>query len=328
MMAGIYSLDAINNIIFNGFDYNLPEETLQIISQIALQVGSPDYVKTPVFQKRENQIKPEFPNQKEVPRRKKGNKSMEILDDADWDSLRTFQATKIEEKIGIDAKIDILRAFFNKLNDSNYLDIRNKIVDVIDKLVSENIASEDLLRVGIFIFENASANRFHSKLYADLYSDLISRYEIMKVIFEKNLSNFTTLFDTIEYVDSNENYDKFCEINKVNEKRKSLATFYINLMNNMMIKKEQIMSITRNLMDQIYNFINIDNKKNEVDELTENVFILYKKELYEDNARSNYELIDGFTILEIIQKIASSKLKEHKSLTNKTLFKFMDMIEM
>ena len=99
-------------------------------------------------------------------------------------------------------------------------------------------------------------------------------------------------------------------------------------MNNGMIPKEKIIIITRNLMAQIYDFISIDNKKNQVDELTENVFILYKKELYEYDKGVSYELISGFTIMEIIEKIAHSKVKDYKSLTNKTLFKFMDMIEM
>ena len=71
----------------------------------------------------------------------------------------------------------------------------------------------------------------------------------------------------------------------------------------------------------------MEDKRNEVDELTENVAILYKKELYEDADCDNY-LIEGLTINHIIVKIANSKTKDYKSLTNKSLFKFMDMIEM
>ena len=33
--AIIYSLDSINEILFNGFDYKLPDETLEIISNLA-----------------------------------------------------------------------------------------------------------------------------------------------------------------------------------------------------------------------------------------------------------------------------------------------------
>jgi hypothetical protein len=70
----------------------------------------------------------------------------------------------------------------------------------------------------------------------------------------------------------------------------------------------------------------LENKKNEVDELTEIVAILYKKDLYEtDNA---CEKIDGLDINEIVEKLANSKVKDYKSFTNKTLFKFMDLIDM
>ena len=103
---------------------------------------------------------------------------------------------------------------------------------------------------------------------------------MMKTTFEINLEKFTDLFNNIEYVDPNINYDKFCEINKINEKRKSLAAFYLNLMTNGVITKTQIMEITRNLLAQLYNFISQDDKKNEVDELSETVAILYKKDFF------------------------------------------------
>ena len=100
-------------------------------------------------------------------------------------------------------------------------------------------------------------------------------------------------------------------------------------MNNGIISKTIIMDITRNLLSQIYSFISIKDKKNEVDELTEIIAILYKKELYEDeDSDDETELISGFTINELIEKIANSKVKDYQSFTNKSLFKFMDLIDM
>ena len=99
-------------------------------------------------------------------------------------------------------------------------------------------------------------------------------------------------------------------------------------MHNGIIPKVTIIGITRNLLSQIYTLITQDNKKNEVDELTETIGILYKKELYEGDDAEDYEVIDGFTISEIVDKVAKSKVKDYKSLTNKSLFKFMDLIDM
>jgi len=320
-----YTLDEVNDIIFQGFDYSLSEATLKIISELSLQVGSPDYVKTPVFQKRENPIKSE--KDTTLFKKKKG-RATEITSDEDWNTIRNFQSTKIEEKSGIDVHIDNIRIYLNKLTDKNYSDISSKIIDVIDKLIVENIDSDDLLRVSSIIFDIASTNRFYSKIYADLYSELSVKYEIMKSIFQENLDKFAELFDTIEYVDPGVNYDKFCQNNKSNEKRKALCCFYVNLMINGMISQSTIMLITRNLLEKITIFLNQEDKKNEVEEITENIALLYKKDMYKEYKLDSYPLIDGETINDIIYKIANSKTKDYKSLTNKSLFKFMDMIDM
>jgi hypothetical protein len=324
-----YTLNDFNNFIFNGFNYELPESILNTISTLSLEVGSPNYVKTPIFQKKDNPMKISREPQKEngFSKKKKGNKAMEVVNDSDWDALRTFQATKIEEKIGIDAHVNTIRVYLNKLTDKNYTDIKNKTFELVKQLILENI-QDDITRISSEIFEIASTNRFYSKIYADLYSELITECDIMRPAFQESFSKFTQLFDTIQYVEPNVNYDAFCENNKMNEKRKSLAAFFINLMNNGIVTKESIMIITRNLLAQVYLFISQDNKKEEVDELSENIAILFKNDIYENDSGENYELINGFTISEIIEQIAKSKVKDYKSLTNKTIFKFMDMIDM
>jgi len=325
----IYTLEQIEDIIFKGFDYEVPDEVMEKISSLAMEVGSPDYVKTPIFRKRENPMKvePTISMTKEQGKKRRGNKGMEVINDDDWDTIRTFHTTKIETKAGIDADFDSIRALINKMTDKNYIDMRNKIIEIIEKMVSEN-SETDLSDVGANIFEIASSNRYYSKIYADLYADLSSKFEFIKSKYEENFNRFTELFENIEYVDPNENYDKFCEINKINEKRKSLATFYINLMYCGIISKVQIMQITRNLLAKIYEYISIENKKNEVEELTETIALLYKKDLYKDDQANDYDKIEGHTISEIIKLIANSKVKDYKSLTNKALFKFMDLIDM
>ena len=44
-----YTLKDFNEIIFNGFNLVLPDDIIETISKLAKEVGSPDYVKTPVF---------------------------------------------------------------------------------------------------------------------------------------------------------------------------------------------------------------------------------------------------------------------------------------
>jgi len=331
-----YSLNDFNNLLFNGFDYKLPDEILQIISELALEVGSPDYVKTPIFQKRENPMKAEISMDDANGdgfrtaggggfKKKRGNKNME-MSDTDWESLRSFQTTKIEERAGIAGEIDNIRSYLNKITDKNYKDNRDKIMDIIGNIISST--PENICSVSSAIFDIASTNRFYSKLYADLYTDIIKDYHVMRDSFEESLSSFSELFKTIEYIDSNVDYGGFCKMNKDNEKRKALGMFFVNLSLNGVISTLTILNITRNLLAQIFGYISEDNKKNEVDELTENVALFYKKEFYESEDKPEYELIKGHTITEVIEIISHSKVKDYKSLTNKTIFKFMDMIDM
>ena len=332
-----YLLLDFNNLLFNGFNYELPAETIGIISELALEVGSPDYVKTPIFQKRENPMKTSMNDDGDrnwsvgggsnggigSKKRRGGNKNTEVSE-GEWETIRSFQTTKIEDREGIDYEIDNIRTYLNKITDKNFDDFCPKIMELLECIISGT--TEDIKQVSLAIFDIASTNRFYSKIYADLYTKIIKKYDVMKGSFEESLSNFSELFNVIEYVDPKVDYDRFCKINKDNEKRKALGAFFINLSINGVIPLVTVQNITRTLLFQIYKYISEENKKNVVDELTENVALFYKKEFYDNNV--NYELIEGYTITEIIERIAISKVKDYKSLTNKTIFKFMDMIDM
>ena len=295
-MLTIYSHQDFQNIIFDGFHFSLPEETIALINELSSKVGAPTYIKTPVFKKKET-----FTN----------NSSSS---NSNWEKMRSFKTTKIEQKEGIDAKIDMIRFHLNKITDKNYIDCHNKIVDLLNELIENNIKDDDLMRICVQIFDIASNNRFYSKLYADLYSDLITRYDIMKTIFNNSFNSFMELFNHVEYVDPAINYDAFCKNNKDNECRKSLSMFILNLMKNNIISREKVMNLLSQLLSQVQEFIVLENKKNEVDELTENIAILFKADLIKD--------------MTFIQTLAKSKTKTYPSLSNKSIFKYMDLCEM
>jgi hypothetical protein len=143
----------------------------------------------------------------------------------------------------------------------------------------------------------------------------------MKDIFETNLQSFLTLFDVIETADADKEYDKFCKINKDNEKRKALGLFIVNLTINKIIVPAKLFEITFGLLNQIVIFSKQENRKTEVDEMTENVAILYNPELFK-----KCELqIDGKGFTDIISTFAQTKAKTLPSLSNKAIFKYMDL---
>jgi hypothetical protein len=313
-----YTLQDFINITFDSFDFSLPRETIELINKLAHEVGSPTYIKTPIFQKREGGKDINMLNYK---KKKGGVKGVE----EDWDTIRSFQTTKIEQKVGLDLQIDLIRSYLNKMTDRNFCEIKNKIIELLDKLIEDGIEKDELTKIGENIFEIASNNRFYSKLYADLYSELIEKYDVMKTLFENSLNTYMEMFHNIEYVDASEDYDKFCKINKINENRKSISTFFVNLMLKSIISKEVINNLLVSLFKQIYTLIYVENKKNEVDELVENVAILYQKDIV---STFDTEIIEGKKLVDLIIQLANSKSKNFPSLSNKSIFKFIDLIEM
>ena len=320
-----YSLEDFRNIRFEGFNFTLPEDTITLISNLSLEVGSPTYVKTPNFQKQDiskNVAGDSLINKNNNRRR---NKTREVVNDEDWESIRNFQSTKIEQKEGVEIKINDIKLLLNKLTDKNYAENKDKILAIM----AEHNEYDELFKIGTTIFEIASNNKFYSKIYADLYTEIMSQFEIMKDIFEKSISEFLELFDDIQYVDPKVDYNLFCKINVDNEKRQTLSLFFVNLMINGVINKGRILNIIKNLLSQVKAYISKENKKNEVDELTENISILYKKELFDEDDFNDSELdINGVKLNNYIEVLANSKVKNYLSFTNKSLFKFMDMVEM
>jgi len=324
-----YTLNDFNNIIFDGFDFVLPEETINLISELSLEVGSPSYIKTPVFKKKDvSLVKPLMSSisTESGYKKRKGNKGMEVINDDDWETLRTFHTTVIQQKVGIDVQIDLIRSHLNKMSDKNFVEMKTKIFEVLDALVDEDLSGESKMAVSTSIFDIASANRFYSKLYADLYSELIVKYPFMKEVFVESFDSFIGVFNQIEYVDPDKNYDQFCRINKDNERRRSLSSFFVNLTLNGLITKADLLNVICKLMGNVFEYIVLENKKNEVDELTENIYVLCgNKSILETK---DVYVVDGMTIEESIKKLANSKSKTYPSLSNKSIFKYMDMIEM
>jgi hypothetical protein len=139
-------------------------------------------------------------------------------------------------------------------------------------------------------------------------------------------------YNNIQYIESDANYDGFCEMNKVNEKRKAVTTFLVNLAVNNFITYSEIVKILKDLLTIIVKMIKQPDKKNEVDELTENVAILFNKGLIDtvvDDTDDEEEYYVGEqSIIDTVNGLAKLKAKDYPSLSNKAIFRYMDLVEM
>jgi hypothetical protein len=149
-----YNLQQVNAILFAGFEYIIPDETINMFNFLTAQIGSSAFVNSNVFQKREvKEAKDDHSSGhslghssghslghsldqgfKSDRRKRKGNKGMEVSNE-DWDSIRSFQTTKIEQKSGLDALVDKLKLAMSKLTKDKYLLIRDQIIGVLNEIV-------------------------------------------------------------------------------------------------------------------------------------------------------------------------------------------------
>jgi hypothetical protein len=263
----------------------------------------------------------------------------------EWEALRRFKATVFEKKQGIDSSIDQIRKSLNKMTDKTYDTLIIQIVGEIDKIISlsgkdrepeetpEIEMTEELMgdlkRIGNSIFDIASGNGFYSKMYANLYNELMGKYDFMRVIFDKNVDEMNGIFKNIEYCDPSVDYDKFCDNNKKNEKRRSLSLFYIHLMNLGIITTSKMLGIIRELQDTIISLIDEQGKQSIVEELSEIVFIMVKNSI--NNKKSSvYESMPLLwtPIIDNIRSLSTMKAKAKPSISSKTIFKHLDILDL
>jgi hypothetical protein len=273
------------------------------------------------------------------------------IPNSEWDTILSFQKTEMKKKEGIELSIDNIRAALNKLTDKTYsvmfANILKEIAGLFDACQNDTTEEHNIHtvmnRIASSIFTTASSNSFYSEIYARLFHDLMAKekepehaeFVVFRTVFEKNLESFMSLFDTIEYCDPKKNYDKFCDINKANEKRKAMSLFIVNLMKIGIVEKSHVLAIMKQLQDLLSANIRQEGKTNEVDELAENIFIMVKHShaVFTTTATATDgvdadDTAASFQVrVEQITEISKMKIKSKPSITNKTIFKHLDMLD-
>ena len=255
-------------------------------------------------------------------RQKDGEKVNENITSDDWETIRNFKTTTLDKNMeGLEAQMDQIRSYLNKLTNENYQEISNEIKMVIKDIVEQN-EENYLSKIGVSIFEIGSANRFLSKVYVKLYKELIDTYPIMKNVCTSNFNSYQTLFETFDSCDANEDYDKFCEITKQNEKRKALSKFLMICVEYNIIEIKSMEKIVLDFINKINKFIDEPNNENAVDEIVANLAIMILSSVSVFKRMESHDKV--FKDIEVLSEL---NVKEHPSLSNKTLFKFLDIVE-
>ena len=310
MACIVYTRNDYDRIKKDGFTYTLPQETIDTIKKIAANVGAPEYIKTPHFEKRS--YKPRI--------------HIKEVSDAEWDSVRNFKSTVIEKKKGVELSIDIIRKHLNKMTTKTYDTLQTQICCEIDQIMATETNQEELLvelnKIGDAIFDIASGNRFYSGMYAALYNELMVKYEFMKTILTAKLNTDIHIFNDFEYCSPEKDYDKFCNNNKTNEKRRALGSFYVNLMLQEIIPSTKIIKMINELQTNLTDYIKAENNVNIVEELSELLYGL----ITTGAPKLKTQKVEWTAIMANVNIIGKMKAKSAPSISNKTIFKHMDIV--
>lgn len=307
-----YTFSDVEKIKNDNSDIELPQDIIDFINSLSEKVGAPTYSKTPVFSKGNK------------PRNKKRPKNMEITNE-DWSAIRSFQTTELaRNKEGVEKDIEDLRMLLNKITTNNFVEVNEEISNNLDKIISSSPAKDDLLKIGTSVFEIASSNKFYSSVYAELYEKFIKKDPVFEDIFQKNFTDFVEIFTSIRYVDPDEDYTEFCKVNKENEKRRALSLFFVNLMKCHIASQESIISIIKSLQKMMKDNIKTVDCKHIVEEITEVLFVIISSGSVILDEHDEWD-----EIYEFIKEISEIKGKSevYPSISNKIIFKHMDMID-
>lgn len=305
-----YSLEEILRIASSGSSFEVTSDVIAKINDLSNKVCAPTYNKTPIFTKGRDDTK----------LKKKKSKNVEI-NDSDWEVIRTFQATEREQKEGIDMIIDNIRGELNKLSDKNYDKLSEKIKTLLKELVdTSDVTKEHKEYVANLLFEIATTNKFYSSIYAKLYKELIVDYSFVEDAFQSKFTTFIQLFKTINYVNPDVDYNLYCKINKENESRRALSMFIVNMVKLDVLPCDYLITIISELLTLTKTKMVTENCKEQVDELSENIYTLITESLPFIKTHAYMG-----SIMEYIQDMKSRKANSQPSLSSKSVFKHMDI---
>jgi hypothetical protein len=230
-----YTLQDYSDVLFTGYTYTLPDNTQNIIKNLTKELGvviaAAMAASATVSQRPDEDFKRS--NLHFNKRNKLDTRNKLRTTEESWKGAPAFKATMIEKKEGAAQLMNEIRVCLNKISNKNYDQQRDAIFKWLEEVLEEqdsDAQQKNVKMIAHSIFDIASSNKFYSEIYASLYRELIEKYAFFSEYISNVISEYYISIDNIEFVDSDKDYDKYCENNKLNDKRKAMSTFIVNLM--------------------------------------------------------------------------------------------------
>jgi hypothetical protein len=248
---------------------------------------------------------------------------------------------KIEPKQGVEKGIQDIRIAFNKLTSKNYIKQRDEVLSKMRGLRDDDGCSEDeWRRVAQILFDIASTNKFFSALYAQIFLELMAEFPVLSQILDGFLDTFVSNIQAIVVVNPEVDYDAYCAYVKKQDSRKAMAGFIGHLAVGIWVgaKSEdadtkvgeelcdkwtgKISDILQEILSRVDSKTDDADAVPEVEELAEILFIIMGILVGgTDSARWK-------SVKEQFVRLGGMKVKEHRGLSSRAVFKFMDIAKM
>ena len=118
-----YTLNDFKRVSLDN-NFQVSDETINMVNKLATLVGAPTYKRTPVFTK-------------PIMRRERPRRNKVTITASDWEEMRNFKVTELKKnEEGIDKKIDDIRNLLNKITSKNFDNIKTNIIDILNNIIN------------------------------------------------------------------------------------------------------------------------------------------------------------------------------------------------
>ena len=255
------------------------------------------------------------------------NKKQEI--ESDWETIRNFKTTKIlDDNMNIvDKSLNEIRKTMNKISTKN-INNQLEIIELNVKIIFDNEENnlENMEKTKKLITNVCCSSKNFSNLFAIIYKKLSDNYDLFSDGINEILEDYKSSILTIEYIDPEKDYDEYCKYNKKNDIRKTTSLFILNLMKVSLITKEEFINLILYLLRLVEEYSVMDDKKNEIEEIIENLYILIVTDFKEicDEEVCRDKVIPNINHISNMKKLNNTLFK---SITNRASFRCMDIID-
>ena len=221
-----------------------------------------------------------------------------------------FNATVFAELDNTQTLLNDIRIDLNKISETNWTEKMKGFAENITEILE--ISDENKSLVFNMLFSVYSSNKIFAKVYANVLIELNKLFDFDS-LFNESIGQYMQSMQNIVDIDSNADYDGFCELVAKNNQRKNITNFLCELAKTGGYPVASIREILDNMVQQVFVSVEHVEKQKEVEEITENVVIIF--------SHFSKDFAADFT--PHFDKLAASSLK---GITSRTKFKYMDLI--